>query len=175
MSQRIVTGVDKDGNSTIIQQDQGISYDQTINPGWTSIELWRSNEKPICESNLDLIDKNKPTLTPPKQGTAVRFWYFQPQGSGFDNLSKEEMKKLWHRYADKNVYDDARMEKHILMHRTNTLDYGIILSGEVVLILDTEEVTLKAGDIAIQRGTWHAWENRTDKECVVAFILISNE
>ena len=58
------------------------------------------------------------------------------------------------------------------MHRTQTLDYGIILEGEIELELDEGQVTrLKAGDIVIQRGTIHAWNNKTDKICRIAFVL----
>jgi quercetin dioxygenase-like cupin family protein len=58
------------------------------------------------------------------------------------------------------------------MHRTESVDYGIVLDGEIVLILDDSEVELKAGDMVIQRGTDHAWANRSDKVARVAFILV---
>jgi quercetin dioxygenase-like cupin family protein len=58
------------------------------------------------------------------------------------------------------------------MHRTRTIDYGIVLEGEMVLILTDSEVELKTGDVVIQRGTDHAWENRSDAEARMAFILI---
>ena len=58
------------------------------------------------------------------------------------------------------------------MHRTETVDYGIVLEGEVFLLLDDSEVRVQAGDVVIQRGTDHAWENRSDKLARVAFILV---
>jgi quercetin dioxygenase-like cupin family protein len=58
------------------------------------------------------------------------------------------------------------------MHRTQTVDYGIVLSGEVYLVLDKEETLLKAGDVVVQRGTNHAWSNRSNEPCRMAFILI---
>jgi uncharacterized cupin superfamily protein len=61
------------------------------------------------------------------------------------------------------------------MHRTETVDYGIVLEGELVLILDEGETTVRAGDIVIQRGTNHGWSNRSDKNCRIAFILIDGE
>lgn len=57
-------------------------------------------------------------------------------------------------------------------HRTDSIDYAIILSGEIVMELDDEEVTLRAGDVLVQRGTIHNWVNRTDKPCIIAFVLI---
>ena len=57
---------------------------------------------------------------------------------------------------------------HAYMHKTRTLDFCIVLEGEIVLVLDTQEVRLKAGEIVIQRGTNHAWSNRTNRPAVVA-------
>ena len=64
---------------------------------------------------------------------------------------------------------------HPLMHRTQTIDYGIVIEGELTMILDRSETIVKAGDIVIQRGTNHAWANRTNKICRVAFILIDGQ
>jgi mannose-6-phosphate isomerase-like protein (cupin superfamily) len=58
------------------------------------------------------------------------------------------------------------------MHRTRTLDYVVVIEGELVLILDDREVTLKAGDVVVQRGTDHAWENRSDTPARAAFFHI---
>ena len=58
------------------------------------------------------------------------------------------------------------------VHRTQSVDYGIVLDGEVVLVLDDSETTLRAGDVAVQRGTSHRWENRTERTARMAFILI---
>ena len=59
-----------------------------------------------------------------------------------------------------------------MMHRTETIDYAIVLEGELHLILDDSEVLLKAGDVTVQVGTNHAWSNRSGKPCRIAFILI---
>jgi quercetin dioxygenase-like cupin family protein len=58
------------------------------------------------------------------------------------------------------------------VHRTQSVDYGIVLEGEVVLVLDADETTLRTGDVAVQRGTSHRWENRTERTARMAFILI---
>jgi len=57
-------------------------------------------------------------------------------------------------------------------HRTQSVDYGIVLDGEVVLVLDDSSTVLRAGDVVVQRGTSHRWENRTDRTARMAFILI---
>jgi quercetin dioxygenase-like cupin family protein len=58
------------------------------------------------------------------------------------------------------------------MHRTQSVDYGIVLSGEVVLVLDDSETVLRAGDVVVQRGTSHRWENRSGSTARMAFILV---
>ena len=55
------------------------------------------------------------------------------------------------------------------MQKTRSLDFGLVLEGEITLALDTEEVALKAGDTVVQRGTNHAWSNRSNRPCVIAF------
>jgi uncharacterized cupin superfamily protein len=59
-----------------------------------------------------------------------------------------------------------------MMHRTRSIDYGIVLEGEIYLILDDSEVLLRTGDVVVQRGTDHAWENRSDRVARMAFILV---
>ena len=59
------------------------------------------------------------------------------------------------------------------MHKTHTIDYAVIVKGEIYAVLDQEEVLLKAGDSLVQRGTHHAWSNRSDEPCTIAFVLIS--
>lgn len=71
--------------------------------------------------------------------------------------------------AAHNIVENAR---HPFMHRTDSVDYAIILSGEITMLLDEGEVHLKAGDTLIQRGTNHAWSNRGTETCVIAFILV---
>lgn len=61
---------------------------------------------------------------------------------------------------------------HPSMHRTETIDYVIVLSGEIDMELDDSSVHLKAGDVMVQRGTYHAWTNRTSEPCRIAFVLI---
>ena len=61
------------------------------------------------------------------------------------------------------------------MHRTDSVDYAIILEGEITMLLDDSEVLLKAGDVIVQQGTNHAWSNQSDKPCRIAFVLIDGE
>ena len=61
------------------------------------------------------------------------------------------------------------------MHRTETLDYAVVLEGEITMLLDDSEVNLKAGDVVIQRGTNHAWSNRSGKPVRMLYILIDGK
>ena len=74
-----------------------------------------------------------------------------------------------------DVYPPHAGGKRTVMHRTQTLDYAVVIEGEVVLILDDSEVTLQKSDVVVQRGTNHAWENRSDKLARLAFFHISAE
>ncbi len=65
--------------------------------------------------------------------------------------------------------------RHPMMHRTETIDYAIVLSGEITMLLDEGDVVLKAGDILVQCGTNHAWANRSQAPAVVCFVLIDGE
>jgi quercetin dioxygenase-like cupin family protein len=61
------------------------------------------------------------------------------------------------------------------MHRTDTVDYGIVLAGEVHLVLEQAETLLRAGDVVVQRGTSHAWYNRSDHAARMAFVNLSGQ
>jgi uncharacterized cupin superfamily protein len=61
------------------------------------------------------------------------------------------------------------------MHRTETVDYAVVLEGEIVLILDNEDIKLKAGDVVIQRGTSHAWSNRSGKTVKMLYVLCDGD
>ena len=62
--------------------------------------------------------------------------------------------------------------RHAHMHRTRSIDYAIVLSGEIWAVMDVGETKLVAGDVLVQRGTNHAWANRSNDPCVIAFVLI---
>jgi hypothetical protein len=74
-----------------------------------------------------------------------------------------------------DIYPPQDGGKRTVMHRTKTLDYVVVIEGEVVLVLDDSEVTLKKSDVVVQRGTDHAWENRSDKVARMAFFHIDAE
>jgi len=71
-----------------------------------------------------------------------------------------------------DIYPPAMGGKRTVMHRTRTLDYAVVIEGEVVLILEDSEALLKKSDVVVQRGTNHAWENRSDKMARMVFFHI---
>ncbi len=111
-------------------------------------------------------------LVPPKKGTIFRVVDFVP-------LSPEAEKKMDINLMMKVVGDHAPAKglppRHPMMHRTRSLDYAIIMSGEIDMLLDESEVHLKAGDVVVQQATNHAWVNRSGKPCRVAFILMDSQ
>ena len=74
-----------------------------------------------------------------------------------------------------DIYPPSMGGKRTVMHRTKTLDYAVVIEGEIVLVLDDSEVVLKQGEVVVQRGTDHAWENRSDKLTRMAFFHIDAE
>ena len=60
-----------------------------------------------------------------------------------------------------------------MMHRTSTVDYAIVLKGEIHAVMEKGETLLRAGDILVQRGTNHSWSVRGNEPCMVAFVLVN--
>jgi mannose-6-phosphate isomerase-like protein (cupin superfamily) len=174
---RVVTGHDNAGNAIVIS-DTPLPLVQLVGgPGGpTFIEVWNTAETPA------LIDRQaaEPTegslvLAPPKGGTRLRVIEFPPEGEAVRNLTEAQATE---KFAAMGGADAARSQAgapHPLMHRTQTVDYGIVLEGEITLVLDQGETTIRTGDVVIQRGTNHAWANRSGKTCRMAFVLISGQ
>jgi len=155
VARRVVTGHDASGRSVILSdgappnvRDKGTGVD--------FIEIWNTSGAPAPIRSLEPEPTDGPLQVPPARiGSKIRLNDFYPG----------HIRKLPPR-AD---------GRHPMMHRTRSIDYGIVLEGEIYLILDATEVLLTAGDIVVQRGTDHAWENRSDKVARMAFILIGGE
>lgn len=89
-----------------------------------------------------------------------------------NQVSAEEAAAAFAEIGESRAGTGQANSRHKLMHRTETLDYGIVTEGEVWLVLDEEEVHLKRGDVVVQRGTNHAWSNRTEAMARMVFILL---
>lgn len=70
---------------------------------------------------------------------------------------------------------DAKPQRHPGFHRTDSVDYAIVLEGEVWALMEVGETLMRAGDVLVQRGTNHTWANRSDRPCRIAFVMIGAE
>jgi len=101
------------------------------------------------------------------------FWAHGPEA--VRRMTPEDSRRAFAALGNENAATFGKGGRHPLMHRTETIDYAIVLSGEITMLLDEGEVLLKAGDVLVQCGTNHAWSNRSNAPCVVAFILIDGK
>ena len=176
---RIVTGHDDQGNAIILsdtppQRVQRVGGD--IGPMF--YEVWNTQETPV---RIDRRSGEPPetglVLAPPKGGTRIRVLDIPPESDSLRNIDPTEARKHFAEIgaADAATHTQGANAPHPYMHRTETIDYGIVLEGEIVLIVDKGETLVRAGDIVIQRGTNHAWSNRSGRNCRIAFVLIDGE
>lgn len=169
---RIVTGHDSEGRS-IIQEDGPPARVVTLGggSGTTFHEVWntRSTPAPIDRTSGEPAEPGV-LLLPPDSGTRIRILDIPPDDGSIAALPREAVRALFEAIGAGHAL--AENPPHPLMHRTETVDYGIVLEGELVLILDESETVVRAGDIVVQRGTSHAWANRSASPARIAFVLI---
>jgi len=171
---RIVTGHDPDGKA-VIQSDGAVPkvFDELGPPGLAFMEIWetRAAPAPIAPREPEPTDHDL-RLLPPAHGVRIRIVDLPPEGEGGTRAGADPQAVFEKIGAPHAWSADA---KHPFMHRTETIDYGIVLEGEVTLIVDRGETVVRAGDIVIQRGTNHAWANRSKARCRIAFVLIDGK
>jgi mannose-6-phosphate isomerase-like protein (cupin superfamily) len=171
---RVVTGHDADGRAVILSDSPPNRVRQVGGPGGpTFFEVWNTRETPaVIDRQSVEPEESSLVLAPPKGGTRIRVIEFPPEGDAVRRLTAAEAAEKFSEMGGSEAARSRADAPHPLMHRTQTLDYGIVLEGELTLVVDRGETTVRAGDIIIQRGTNHAWANRSDKICRVAFVLI---
>lgn len=174
---RVVTGHDQDARSVVLSDAPPTRVKQIGGPGGpTFFEVWSTRETPVTiDRQSGEPVENDLVLAPPKGGTRVRVIDFAPEGDAIPNLTAADAAAKFGEMGGAEAVRAHAGAPHPLMHRTQTLDYGIVLEGELTLVLDQGECTIRAGDIVIQRGTNHAWANRSGKNCRVAFVLIDGK
>lgn len=174
---RVVTAHDAEGKAIIIADAPPVHSQLIGGPGGpTFIEVWHTTETPALLPPVPALpDEDQLILPPPKNGSRIRVIEFPPESDAIRQLSGAEAAAKFKDMGDQQASTSAEGAPHPLMHRTETLDYGIVLEGELTLILDREETTIHAGDIVIQCGTNHAWSNRSLRTCRVAFILLDGQ
>lgn len=167
---RVVTGHDAEGKSVFIF-DSAAPHTYTRGPGSTFItELWETRSTPADNSGNEDPTNHPYRLKPPESGSVFRVIEYPPDKQRIAALEKE--RKAHEDGSQQGVQRDRDNPRHPGFHKTNSIDYVIVLSGEIYALMDEGEVLLKQGDMLIQRGTKHAWSNRTDEPAHLAFVLI---
>jgi quercetin dioxygenase-like cupin family protein len=112
-------------------------------------------------------------VAPPRGGTVLRIIDFPPEPQDPQALERMLQATFGSMYRD--AQHAPKPGEHPGMHRTTTVDYALMLEGELLAIMDKGETTLRAGDVLIQRGTNHAWANRSGQPARIAFVLVDGQ
>jgi len=155
---RVVTGHDGTGKAVIVADGEAPNVLRPAHrPGTVINTLWAIEALPVALGAFrETVDRPIP-MDPPIHGCSFRVNEYPPEASWIGAL-------------------EARPgTPHPLMHRTRSIDFAIVLSGEITMMLDDSETVLRAGDVVIQRATNHAWANRSDKPCRMAFVMLGAE
>ena len=136
--------------------------------GLTSTLLWVTDESPADNSGSADRAEREIGVAPPPRGSIFRVVDFPPAAEvgAVDNAAM---------LREMGIAGGRAGARHATMHRTRSIDYAVVISGEIDMLLDDSEVHLEAGDTLVQRGTNHAWVNRGKESCRIAFVLIDAE
>ena len=169
---RIITGHNQEGRS-IITMDGPPARSIGEDVGGL-FEIWNTDGDVI--DTADLVDRadNDIVLSPPNNGSKFRYFQINPTPEGVPmEIMQEIAADAFKRIGAAHHRIDT--SKHPAMHKTDTIDYIILLKGDVTLILDEEEVRLEPHDVVVQRGTNHAWVNNgTEPALLIAVLIDSN-
>ncbi len=167
---RVVTGKDASGKAVVLFDGPASNVRVRKESGAAATLLWLSESTPADVTRKDDAAAQHAAIPPPSDGTIFRVVEVAPEAS----IQADYETRLGHAKKMGLAPEGPTRDRprHPGMHRTRTLDYAIILSGEVDMLLDDSEVHLKTGDVVIQQATNHAWVNRGDDPCRIAFILI---
>ena len=164
---RLVTGHDANGKSIFLQDGAATSILVLEKMGdLTVTDLWETFDAPADNQGTQDNAVRPVHLEPAARGTIFRVVEFPPDAlwkSGADGAAAFAALQASH-VADRSSSDPG-------MHKTASVDYALVLEGEIWAVMDTAERLMRAGDVLIQRGTNHAWANRTNQNCRVMFVL----
>ena len=168
---RIVTGHDAQGRS-IIQSDAASPHAMALAGVETFgvTDLWKTASAPADNTGAADPCGLPITLAPQPSGTVLRLVEFPPDKDYIGKWKREEAFASMGKSGAHAI--DASAARHEAMHRTASVDYAFVIEGEIWAVLDAAETLMKAGDFLIQRGTNHAWSNRSDRTALVGFVLI---
>ncbi len=158
---RVVTG-HRDGRAVVLFDSAAPNQKLRQASGLVSTLLWVTDEAPADISGKADRAAREIGVSPPPNGSIFRVVDFPPESG---TRSREAVLK------EMGVADHGGA-RHAAMHRTRSVDYAIVIEGAIDMLLDDSEVHLEAGDVLVQQGTNHAWVNRGDQPCRIAFVLI---
>ena len=167
---RVVTGHNAEGKSIFIMDGPPPVVRSRGTASTASTEFWETRSAPADNSGgEDPTLTGQQVLPPPKHGSKFRVVEYPPDSVRVaairaSSAASDAKAEGYVRHVDN--------KRHPGFHKTDTIDYAIVLSGEIYALMDEGELLLKAGDVLIQRGTNHAWSNRTEEPCCIAFVLI---
>ena len=165
---RVVTTVDKDGKAIALFDSENPHME--VRPARKNVSrvVWATDCAPAEIQGFDDRGLNYEGTSPVNGGTVFRIIDYPPQAPGVETMDlNTRMDELAHEAPIKGL-----PPRHPFMHRTRSVDYALVLYGEIDMLLDDSEVHLKAGDVIVQQGTNHAWVNRSDDICRIAFVLV---
>jgi mannose-6-phosphate isomerase-like protein (cupin superfamily) len=166
---RVVTKLDESGKA-VVMFDSRMAMSGERPPNFVANMWVTGTSLPDFTSSEDR-GKAKTGIVPPRNGTVFRIVDFAPEPEAVGKMDKNTMMRI----VGSGAPAKGLPPRHPMMHRTRTLDYAIVISGEIDMLLDEGEVHLKAGDVIVQQATNHAWVNRGKEPCRVAFILMDSQ
>jgi quercetin dioxygenase-like cupin family protein len=174
---RVVTGHDANGRSVVVSDGPAPFVHMKPNdPGWYSTDVFRTDGSPakiVAQPAETTLGPRR--QLPTKRSSVIRVNHFPPESDATRNMTEEESQRAFASLGNASASTFGKGGRHPLMHRTETIDYAIVLSGEITMVLDEGDVLLQAGDILVQCGTNHAWSNKSNEPAVVCFVLIDGE
>ncbi len=170
---RVVTGHDSDGRAIVAHEGAlpTVAEIQAI-PGTVFHEVWATTGSPAPVDNGADPTTGALRLPPPTRGTRIRFVDIPPDSAEFLAHGAARMQAAFAQIGDVAASTVKANSPHPLMHRTESVDYGVVIEGELTLVLDDSEVQLRPGSVVVQRGTNHAWANRSGRPCRMLFVLV---
>jgi mannose-6-phosphate isomerase-like protein (cupin superfamily) len=167
---RVVTGLDEHDKAVVLF-DSRLPLNAAPGPyPFTSTNLWITDSYPPALSSKDTA--NRPLgVSPPENGTKFRIVEFPP----LDPATEAKMDPNLVMKGVNPVPKRGLPVKHPMMHRTRTLDYAVVLSGEIDMMLDDSVVHVKTGDVVVQQATNHGWVNHGTQPCRILFVLMDSK
>ena len=169
---RIVTAHDAHGKAVVTSDGKPPAVLELSASGTYFTEIWKTDSSPAPVDNGPDPTTGPMQMAPAHSGSVIRFVQIAPESQTQLPSDPTAMRAHFAELGSAEAATGNSSSPHPFMHRTETVDYGIVLRGEVTLILDDSETLLKPGDVVIQRGTNHAWSNRGNEPCQIAFILL---